>query len=135
MSRTRREREQLSRIWRPQPLKIDGKLSVVEIRAHWRWRKFVLRQAGVRRFQSWDGIPAGRAQPAVLAPNHFLDCSFAPERAAAAIPQRPAAQIDHVRVTALRLDDVGVSGALQGGVWTIAGAQDVHVRVQFIWAA
>ena len=86
------------------------------------------------RFDGGNSLSVQRAQPAVLAPNHFLNRRFAAERAAAAIAQRPADEIDHVGFAVLRFDEIGVAGALQLGVGPMARAQDVSVGMQFVGA-
>ena len=72
-----------------------------------------------------------RSQPSG-APRHRLDGGFAAQRAAAAVAQRPAAEIDHVGLAVLRFDEVGVAGALQLDVGPVARAQDVDVGMQFV---
>ena len=109
----RGEAENLLRPRRAQPLEIDGQLRAVEIFARRRRREWVNRQRRRGRFDGRKTLPIQGAQPAVPAPNHFLNRRFAAERAAAAIAQRPAAEINHVSLAVLRFDQVGVAGALQ----------------------
>jgi hypothetical protein len=78
-------------------------------------------------------MPVLRAQPSVLAPDHFLDCSLASQHAAAAIGQRPADKINHVGVTAGRFDEIGMAGALQCRVRAIPRGQDMGVGMNFVW--
>ena len=91
-----------------------------------------LRGAGT----STIGMPSPsvvRSQPS--APHcHRLNRRLASERAAAAVAERPAAEIDHVGLSRLRLDEVGVARALQRDVGTMARAQDVHVGMQLVRA-
>ena len=92
------------------------------------------RQRRRRRFERRNAVAINRAQPAVVAPHHWLNRRLAAERAAAAIAQRPAAQIDHVGLAALRLDEIGVAGALQRRVGPMARGQDVDVGMQLVRA-
>src|SRR3954471_8445504 len=90
------------------------------------------RQSGSRRFGGWNSFGRFSAQPIIFTPNHFLNRSFAPERAATAVANGPAAKIDHISFAVLRLDQVGVTSSLKFHVWAIAGAEDVSVRMQFV---
>ena len=105
------------RMRRPEPLEIE-------------------RQAGVRR--EGIGLPAGlrlgrggergrnvdsgdlasvaETQPAVLAPDAFLDSGLAPERRAPHALERPRAKMGVIDLSVRRLDNLSVSGALQGRV-------------------
>ena len=76
--------------------------------------------------------PVGRAQPAIRAPCHRLNGGLSAERASPAVGDRPSAQVDHVGLAGLGLDQIGVAGALQGDVGSMTRAQDVDVRVQLV---
>ncbi len=123
-ARPRREAEYLLRPRRPQPLEVDRQLRRVEILTRRRRGKLVGGQGWRGRLQRRNSLPVQGPQPAVLAPDHLLNGRFPAKRAAAAVLQRPAAEIDHVRLAGLRFDEVGMTGALQFGVRAMPRAED-----------
>ena len=117
------------------PLELDRQRRAIEVRS---------RAGAGKRLRPAAPAPASRAtaspspasvrsQPS-LAPRHPLDRGFASERAAAAVRQGTAAEIDHVGLARRRLDEVGVAGALQRRVGPIARGQHVGIRVQLVRA-
>src|SRR5690348_2305072 len=117
-----------------EPLEIDRKLRLVEIGAGGRGGKRMRRQTGSRCGGGRQSFSVERAQPIVLAPNHFLNRGFAAKRAAPTIAQWPSAEVDHVSVSVLCFDKVSVAGSLEFHVRPMARAHDAGVRMQFVEA-
>ncbi|MEJ1970336.1 MAG: hypothetical protein WDN03_17165 [Rhizomicrobium sp.] len=130
--RPRRQAEQPVGIRRAQPLKVDRQLRRIELGARRRRRKGMRWQGGRRRLDLRHRVVAGGAQPAIGAPHHRLDRGLAPQHAAAAIAQRPAAQIGHPGLAGLGLDQVAMAGALQLRIGAGACAQDVGIGMQLV---
>src|SRR4051812_28938830 len=84
------------------------------------------------RFEGWNSLLIECSEPPVFAPGHFLNRGFAAESATAAIAQRAATEINHVRVAILRLDQVRMAGAMQLRIRTMSRAEDVGVGMQFV---
>ena len=89
-------------------------------------------QSGRGRFERGNSLPVQRAQPAVLAPDHFLDRRLASQHAAAAIGQGPADEINHVGVAVRRFDEIGMAGPLEDRVRAIARGQHMGVGMDFV---
>ena len=113
--------------------KSSGKVGRVEIFAFRRWRKRDALASRAPAFPAAAGRwPSFGVEPAVLAPEHFLDRGLAAQDAAAAVLQRPAAEIDHVGLAGLRLHEVGMAGALQRRIGPVARAENVSVGMQLV---
>ncbi len=74
----------------------------------------------------------GETEPAVFAPYAFLDGGLAPERRAPQALERPRAKMGVIDLSVRRLDNLSMSGALQGCVRRILRSQKMDVRVQLI---
>src|SRR4051812_15665619 len=109
----RGERKDFVRPWRAKPLELDRQRRRIEVIARGRSRKGMGRQRRRGDVERGKTCAIIRAEPAIRPPLHFLNGSFATERAAPAVAQRTAAEEDHIGVPGLCLDDVGVPGALE----------------------
>ncbi len=134
MAGPRGETEKVFRMRRAQPLEGERQIGRIEIVTDRFRREFMLRKIWRFDLEMRHALPVRRAQPAVLAPRHLLDRGLAAQDAAAAIGQGAAAEIDHVGLTGLRLDKIGVAGALQWRVGLVARTHNVSVGVQFVGA-
>src|SRR5829696_6601163 len=92
------------------------------------------RQVGGFDLRMRQPLAVRRPQPAVVAPLHLLYRGLAPERAAAAVAQGAPAEVNHVGLAVLRLDEVAVAGALQLDVGSVARSQNVRVGVKLVRA-
>src|SRR6185369_77303 len=119
---------------RTQPLKIYREIWAVKVFAH---RQSWKRMSGERRRFDLDlrnSFAVSCAQPAIFAPDHFLDSRLASQSAPAAIAQRTPTKMDQMSFAGLSFYEVGMPCALQLDVRARSRRQNVHVGMQLIRA-
>src|SRR3954464_10638925 len=97
MARTRGEAEKFFGMRSAQPLEIEREIGPVKIFAGGiagEWMCWQRRRGG---FEGWNSLRVESSEPAVFTPSHLLNRCFAAKRAAAAVAQRTAAKINHIR--------------------------------------
>src|SRR6185295_5690685 len=86
------------------------------------------------RVDGGNTLSIQRAEPAILAPSHFLNRCLSTERATTTFAQRPAGEINQVAFAVLRLDQTGMARALEFRIRPVPRAHDVSVGMQFVRA-
>src|SRR3984957_21196726 len=92
----------------------------------------MLRQIRRWCFQLRDALAIQRVKPAIIAPGHFLDRGLAPQNTAAAILERATAEINHVSLTRLGLDEIGMARTLRRRIRTRPGAENIRLGMKLI---